>query len=185
MAKTTKQTIFNSFVDLLAEMPFDKITIRHIVEKSNVNRNTFYYYYSDIYELLEEVFKNSYMELVASHSNNFRWFVGTEKLLKTAYANPKIIKNICASRSYDYLETYMYKSCREILTEVIREQAVGRKITEDRMEFITSFYEYAIIGTFSEWFRSGMRETPEEILKYFSIVMSGVSAALDTAEKAK
>lgn len=185
MATKTKHEIYRAFVELLAEMPFDKITIRDIVERGNVNRNTFYYYYSDIYELLEEVFKAQYIGLVSSHSKNYRWFIGIENLLNSAYNNPKIVRNICSSKSYDYLESYMFKSCREILTEVIKEQAEGKTIPEDRMQFITTFYEYAIIGIVSEWFRTGMRETPKEILKYFSIVMSGVSAALDTAEKAK
>ena len=56
MATTTKELIYRTFLDLLRQKPFDKITVRDIVESANINRNTFYYYYSDIYELLEEIF---------------------------------------------------------------------------------------------------------------------------------
>ena len=44
MALRTKNAIRRSFVELLAERPFDKISVRDIAERSEVTRNTFYYY---------------------------------------------------------------------------------------------------------------------------------------------
>ena len=76
MSTNTKNLIFKTFVEILGEKPFDKITVRDIVERANVNRNTFYYYYSDIYELLEEMFTREFTEMVAEHRNGFRWLVG-------------------------------------------------------------------------------------------------------------
>ena len=46
-----------ALLSLLEKKPFDKITVTDIVETCGINRNTFYYYYSDIYDLLEEIFK--------------------------------------------------------------------------------------------------------------------------------
>ena len=57
MQKNTKELISIAFLKLLNEKPFDKITIKDIVVECNINRNTFYYYYSDVYDLLEEIFK--------------------------------------------------------------------------------------------------------------------------------
>ena len=184
MATNTKEIIFATFLDLLEKMPFDKITVRDIVEACGINRNTFYYYYSDIYEMLEEIFKNEYLEIVSNHSSDLRWMIGFKKLLDTAYSNPKIINNICASRSYEYLETYLFKSCRTIFSEFVKELANSKPIDEKALEFISSFYEYAIIGTLSEWFRTGMREKPEELLKQFSVVFSGITTVIKMAGKA-
>ena len=58
MAQFTKQAIINSFLKLLEETPLDKITVKDIVEDCGINRNTFYYYYHDIYALLEELFSD-------------------------------------------------------------------------------------------------------------------------------
>ena len=55
MALRTKNAIRRSFIELLAERPFDKISVRDIAERSEVTRNTFYYYYTDIYALAEDV----------------------------------------------------------------------------------------------------------------------------------
>ena len=51
MAQRTKNAIRQSFMELLAERPFDKITIGDIAQRSEITRNAFYYYYQDIYAL--------------------------------------------------------------------------------------------------------------------------------------
>lgn len=55
MANFTKKAIRDSFVKLLNEKPLKQITVRDIVEDCGVNRNTFYYYYQDLPQLLESV----------------------------------------------------------------------------------------------------------------------------------
>lgn len=48
MAQRTKNAIRQSFMELLAERPFDKITIGDIAQRSEITRNAFYYYYHNI-----------------------------------------------------------------------------------------------------------------------------------------
>lgn len=183
MSASTKEMIFKTFLEILKTKPFDKITVRDIVEACNINRNTFYYYYSDIYELLEEIFKMEFSEMVANHSNGFRWLVGFSRMIETSYNNKKIINNICASRSHEYLENYMFKSCRTIMSDYIHELCEGRNIDDANMEFIISFYQYAIIGTLSEWYRTGMPDPPEKILRQFLMVFEGIMPSIERAEK--
>lgn len=63
MALRTKNAIRRSFIELLAERSFDKISVRDIAERSEVTRNTFYYYYTDIYALAEDVFESEIEKL--------------------------------------------------------------------------------------------------------------------------
>ena len=183
MSVSTKRKIFATFLQILEKKPFDKITVRDIVEACDINRNTFYYYYSDIYELLEEIFKFEFSEMIENHSNGFRWLVGFSRMIETSYKNKKIINNICASRSYEYLENYLFKSCRTIMSDYIHELTEGKNIDENRLEFIISFYQYAIIGSLSEWYRTGMPEPPEQILRNFLTVFEGIAPALERAEE--
>ena len=48
MANFTKAAIMESFLRLLNEKKFDKITIKDIVSDCGVSRKTFYYYFEDI-----------------------------------------------------------------------------------------------------------------------------------------
>ena len=43
MQKDTKSLISSTFVELLSSKPFDRITIKDIVDACGINRNTFYY----------------------------------------------------------------------------------------------------------------------------------------------
>ena len=54
MPSFTKKAIMDSFLHLLEKKPLDKITVRDIVDDCGINRNTFYYYFQDIYAVLEE-----------------------------------------------------------------------------------------------------------------------------------
>ena len=48
----TKKIIKDAFWELLEEKPYNKITVRDIVNRCCVNRNTFYYYFQDIPTLM-------------------------------------------------------------------------------------------------------------------------------------
>ena len=55
MANFTKQAIKAAFLELLDEKPLNKISVRDIVERCGINRNSFYYHFQDIPSLLGEI----------------------------------------------------------------------------------------------------------------------------------
>ena len=56
MAQTTKRALGASLKKLLAEKPLDKITVGDITQDCEVNRQTFYYHFKDVYDLIEWVY---------------------------------------------------------------------------------------------------------------------------------
>ena len=53
MAQYTQKALIETFEKMLIEMPFDKITVSALVRRCEISSNTFYYHYSDIYDLLD------------------------------------------------------------------------------------------------------------------------------------
>ena len=53
MSGFTKEIIARTFTELLDEKPMSKITVKDIVEHCGVNRNTFYYHFRDIPDVVE------------------------------------------------------------------------------------------------------------------------------------
>ena len=183
MATDTKKLIYYAFIDLLHTKPFDKITVRDIVEACEINRNTFYYHYSDIYDLLEEVFTKKINEMIESHQGGTSWITAFLKLANEAYEHKKMIYNICSSRSYEYLENYMYRACNQICIEVVRNIAADMEVPEEDIEFIASFYEFGFVGVLSEWFKTGMREDPLQLGSQMWLVIDNMKFALQRSEK--
>ena len=49
MATFTRKAIMQTFLHILKNKPLDRITVKDICEQCEINRNTFYYYFKDIY----------------------------------------------------------------------------------------------------------------------------------------
>ena len=58
MSGFTKEIIIRTLFELLNEKPLAKITVKDIVERCGVNRNTFYYHFRDISDVVESVFSS-------------------------------------------------------------------------------------------------------------------------------
>ena len=56
MANSTKEALGSALKKMMAVKAIDKITIKDLVEICGVNRQTFYYHFDDVYDLLEWVF---------------------------------------------------------------------------------------------------------------------------------
>ena len=57
MSSSTKESLAAALKQMMAVKPIDKITVKDLVEICGVNRQTFYYHFDDVYDLLEWVFE--------------------------------------------------------------------------------------------------------------------------------
>ena len=53
--RRTITAIKDSFLQMMGEIPYEKITVRELSDRAGVNKKTFYYYYSSLDALLEEM----------------------------------------------------------------------------------------------------------------------------------
>ena len=64
----TKDAIIEAFWQLLEEKAYNKITVKDIVNRCQINRNTFYYHFHDIPELLEETVKSVTDQIIRTYA---------------------------------------------------------------------------------------------------------------------
>ena len=67
MSDITKQALANSLRHLLEKKSLSKITIKDIVEDCGVNRQTFYYHFQDVYDLVDWIFHNDFDRVLAEN----------------------------------------------------------------------------------------------------------------------
>ena len=157
MALRTKNAIRRSFVELLAERPFDKISVRDIAERSEVTRNTFYYYYTDIYALTEDVFESEVENLSESIDSYDSWQKAF--LAATAFAaeNKRMILHLHNSAHRDILARYFHKTILTGMLSYVQKEAEGLDVSERKIMALARFYTAALAGLTVEWLDSGMR----------------------------
>lgn len=54
----TKQNLVGAFWSLYCEKRIEKITVKEITLKAGYNRGTFYEYFTDVYDVLEQIEKS-------------------------------------------------------------------------------------------------------------------------------
>ncbi|MGN0658807.1 MAG: TetR/AcrR family transcriptional regulator, partial [Emergencia sp.] len=74
----TRAAIKEAFFQLLAEKPFEKITVSDITGKALIHRGTFYSHYTDKYDLMEQI-ENEVIDSIG----NFVTLVNRETLEKS------------------------------------------------------------------------------------------------------
>ena len=61
----TKRRLAQALKELMAEKPIKKITIQDIVERSHMTRQSFYYHFQDIYEVIELICQYEVIDQIA------------------------------------------------------------------------------------------------------------------------
>lgn len=173
MANTTKHLLANSLKEMLSKKTIDKITVKEICENCNVNRQTFYYNFQDIYDLVEWIFDDDLESLVSSNTTYETWQLGIHAIFDYAKSNKRFILNTFHSISRSILGRYFQSRCKPIVLKMIGEQKAAQKLSVENKDFIADFYSASILGIIYEWIESGMSAEYDKKLKKTEQIISG------------
>lgn len=169
----TKQAIRKAFVKMLNEKPFNKITVKDIVEECVINRNTFYYHYADLYDLLSEIFNSELQTAIDKYNNNLSWEEGFLIATQFALDNRKAVYHVYNSIHKEELVKYLYNISNEIMTRFIQKESVGISASDTDKKIIISFYQCALTAMVIEWVSGGMKEDPDFIIRRIGVLFRG------------
>ncbi len=165
MAQFTKKAIIEAFYRLLSEKPLDKITVKEIIEECSVTRNTFDYYYSDVYELFAEELRTAVEKIVNDRQLALEPDEFTIKLIGEAVKNKKMIKNIYASRDKFCLEKYISEAVEYIVSNTVANCAAGSSRSGEDLRLICKLLTYTVIGAVNEYMNGRMKDLSEDDLR--------------------
>ena len=67
----TRQTIKDTFLELLKQKSFTKITVTEICKNAEINRGTFYLHYYDIHDVLSDIFNDMTQDMLTTVDHLF------------------------------------------------------------------------------------------------------------------
>jgi probable dihydroxyacetone kinase regulator len=173
MAQTTKRALASSLKKLLLKKPLDKITVVDIVEDCEVNRQTFYYHFKDIFDLIEWICLDEASKALGENKTYDTWEDGFLQLFYAVLENKPFIMNAYHSISREQVERYLYDVTYSLLIKVVEEKAVGMSVRDEDKAFIANFYKYAFVGIMLDWIKKGMRDDPKSIIEHLSVLIHG------------
>lgn len=167
MAKEyTKNLIKKEFLKLAEKKSLKSITIKELAEKCEINRNTFYYHYDDIYMLVKDILKDEMKKVDEEFNNTYSWEESLLHAVSFILENKKATQNIFKSIDKKESDDYLNKICNGVMHRYIENECEVKNIKakERDKELITYFYSASLIGLIERWIQDGMKDSPEKII---------------------
>lgn len=170
---TTKKAIAYTFKDLLREKPFNKITVNDIANKCDINRQTFYYHFQDIRDLIEWICIEEVDNILEKEDECEKWEDKFLLIFRIMEEEKIFVENIYYSVSVEVLRSNLYRLVYPIIYREILEKSKGKNLREEDKKFITDFYKYSFVSIVLNWIDKGMHENPELIIAKVSRLITG------------
>jgi len=163
--KYTKMVLKQSLLELMADRPIGKVTIKDICDLADVNRGTFYKYYNDQYGLLNAIQEELDVEISASLEKRLTDSSSGAEIIKEFFRCVAAQSALCKVLCGDYGDTeFLKKLMFNAHDQFIEEWKT--KLKKADIKQLDKFYTYTangIIAVAQEWLQSDMAESPEEI----------------------
>lgn len=165
MATFTRKAIMQTFLHILKNKPLDRITVKDICEQCEINRNTFYYYFKDIYDVLEAIFEDEVRLVMDEAKEGVTFHDAYARVAALILNNREAIMHIYASENGRVLRTYLDAVVTQVVRRFVLEKAEGYSLDDSDIAFITAFYSNGIVGSTIKWIERGsmMSRLPENI----------------------
>ena len=114
LREITKEKLATALISAMEEKALDKITVKEIIEKAEVNRKTFYYYFPDIYGLLEWVISRESNKLITEIQNNRDYENALNDVLDSIEKHRHLLGCIKDSVGSATLERVLYRELAQL-----------------------------------------------------------------------
>ena len=177
MASFTKFAILKVFGDLAASRPVDKITVKDITDQCGISRNTFYYHYQDIYQVLK-----AYVQYSAEHV--IELMVEDEgedgkaglKEIRYLEANRELLCNLYRSAANEEVRNCLQSASQIIFDRLIESVSQGMEVQAEDKKILSAVCQYTVQGIMTSWMEEdGMLngETLEQVLVRLDYLFKG------------
>ncbi|GAP40349.1 TetR/AcrR family transcriptional regulator [Flexilinea flocculi] len=171
--KITKMLLRQSLLELMKEKPINKITITEICSHADINRNTFYTYYSTPDELLHQIENDLYDEIRHSVESSLQISTVSSSLLEifTAISKNEDLCKILFSEFGDkvFLRKIMDIAYDRCITEW---SEIAPDLPKRQLDLVYTFIANGCAGIIESWIQSGFKESPEEIAQIINTISS-------------
>lgn len=149
--KRTKELLTNTFWELLEEKPYSKITVNDIVNRCDVNRNTFYYHFQDIPSLMINSIEKWTDNIIKEYSASEKSVNCLTYMAQECTKRKKAMLLLFRSVEKEKLLSNMNQIAYHIICTYADEMEEKRNIPEKDKETLIQCYKCFFVGSFLEW----------------------------------
>ena len=177
VSEQTKLQLAAALKILMAQKSMDKITIAELTSLCNIRRQSFYYHFEDIYDLLRWMIENEALSLLKQQEGALLWKEGLLQLFRYLEENRTVC--LCALKSVgrDHLRRFFEADIYAIIHRTIEQltENIGVHSNLDSfvdVEMLTHFYVVALAGMIESWLLGEIDRTPEQLIQFVDIILN-------------
>lgn len=169
VSEQTKLQLAAALKTLMAQKPMDKITIAELTSMCHIRRQSFYYHFEDIYDLLRWMFQNEAISLLKQQEGVLLWKEGLLQLFRYLEENRAVC--LCALKSVgrDHIRRFFEADIYAIIHRTIEQLGENIGVQKDLdsfvdLEMLTHFYVVALAGMLESWLLGEIDRMPEQLI---------------------
>lgn len=166
--KRTKKALREALLSLLEKKPINEISVTELTNLADVNRATFYFYYTDLLDMLQQIQNETYQdfqEVVGNSAVSIYTIEGfteyAESLLTYCKEHESLVKFIIKNDTNNQL----YKKIQLLMLNNIPNSKDTFDINNPA-RYSTNFFLNAMVGIMIDWMDEGMKIPPHELAEF-------------------
>lgn len=156
MAAFAKQAMRMSLLRLLNEKPYQQITVKEIVEDCGLNRNTFYYHFHDLNELLETTMDDRVQRIVRAHPTLASVEACFDALVDFVLENRQAILHLYHSEQRPMMERYLWHINEYLVKTYLAQLPYYRDLSEAERPVLVDYLKSLFFGITMHWLENGL-----------------------------
>lgn len=180
MANFTRRAIKETFIALLDECPLNDITVKDIVEKCGINRNSFYYHYQDLPALIEEIIKEEAEAIIHAYPSVTTIVECFDAVIEFASHRKKAIMHIYRSVNREVFERNLMMVCEYFVHSYVDTALAQNPISAEDKKTIIDYYKCVCFGLTVDWLNNGMEEAYTKSIRRIFLLKKDL--AMEVAE---
>ncbi|MBQ9007014.1 MAG: TetR/AcrR family transcriptional regulator C-terminal domain-containing protein [Atopobiaceae bacterium] len=177
-ADLTKRALSEAFSELLKEKPFEQITVTDITRKAGVNRQTFYYHFRDLYDLIAFSVKQHIHAILPDMDSTTDWELDLVTVLNALREERDSVYKLGHSIDPGYAKRFMREHVSGLVSSFITKMQPEAHLTQEDRRLIAQFFGAGLIDILDSWVDEGMLEPPEHLVRRLSLFLAD---SIDTA----
>ena len=161
MSNHTKKILGKTLKNLMTKKSLRKITIQELVDTCGVNRQTFYYHFHDIYDLLGWIYQVEAINEIANITYD-SWCEEIAIIVNYLYENKKFCYATYRSLGKNSLDRFLLDVFDELTGKVLNDIEHSELLSPKDRLFIIRLYGHALSGTLVDWVASKFATPPEQ-----------------------
>ena len=175
MSKETKQLIAETFVELSRQKSIDKVTVKDVVEACHVSRQTFYYHFQDLTDVMEWMLRQTTEQMLAESLKAENAEEALHIFVSTISNHTKgILPKLLESQRRAQLETMLLQAVRTYLQEMMKQRMPDLQVSFADLRVAIDFCSYGITGLLLEYGAKGTIDTEQLAAQIYRILRGGI-----------